>query len=244
MTVSGDTAVSAPKAGIFEDFVDALIRPRAMYERNRNSSFVRPALVQSIFLLIIGIAAMNLIAPYFEAEMSRSMAQQAAKTGTAASEGAAAMVGTMAKVTSVVGFALAPWLVGILGGLATWIASRLVGAKLTFGQSAMISAWSYTPALLGAVAFAVQGALVDPASIRGVSDAQFGPARFMDPNAVSPVTLALMQQLDLFNLWGLVLVAIGVAVVARKDMGSGALAAVIRFALFALATIIPALIRG
>lgn len=244
MTVSGDAAVPAPKAGIFEDFIDALIRPRALFERNRNSSFVRPALVQSIFLLIIGVAAMNLIAPYFEAEMSRAMAQQAAKSGTAAPEGAAGMAATMAKVTSVVGFAIAPWLVGIFGGLATWIASRLVGAKLTFGQSAMISSWSYTPALLGAIAFAVQGALVDPGTIRGVSDAQFGPARFMDPNTTPPVTLALLQQLDLFNLWGLVIVAVGVAVVARKDMGSGALAAVLRFALFALATIIPALVRG
>ena len=244
MTVSGDTVVPAPKGGIVEDFVDALIRPRALFERNRNSSFVRPALVQSIFLLIIGVAAMNLIAPYFEAEMTRAMAQQAAKSGTAAPEGAAAMMGTMAKVTSVVGFAIAPWLVGILGGLATWVASRLVGAKLTFGQSAMVSSWSYTPALIGAVALAVQGAIADPSTIRGISDAQFGPARFMDPATTSPVMLALMQQLDLWNLWGLVLVAIGVAVVARKDMGSGALAAIIRFALFALATIIPALLRG
>jgi hypothetical protein len=242
VTVTSDTTVAGAKAGIFEDFMDALVRPRTLFERNRNTSFVRPALVQSIFLLILGVAAMNLIAPYFEAEMLRAMRQQAAAGGPTP-EGAAGMAGTMSKVTAVVGFALAPWMVGLLGGLATWVGARIVGAKLTFGQSAMISAWSYTPALIGALAMAVQGALTDPSAIRGASDAQLGPARFMDPNTTPPVTLALMQQLDLFNLWGLVLVAIGVAVVARKDMGSGALAAVIRFALFALATIIPALLR-
>ena len=174
--------------------------------------------------------------------MLRAMRQQAAAGGPSP-EAAAGVATTMAKVTSVVGFAIAPWLVGILGGLATWIASRVVGAKLTFGQSAMVSSWSYTPALLGAVALAVQGALADSSTIRGISDAQFGPARFMDPVTTSPVLLALMQQLDLWNLWGLVLVAIGVAVVARKDMGTGALAAIIRFALFALTTIVPALLR-
>ncbi|HYW31724.1 MAG TPA: YIP1 family protein [Gemmatimonas sp.] len=239
MTVPGEATTPVAKGGLFEDFVDAFVRPRALFERNSNSSFVRPALVQSLFFLVIGIAAMNLVAPYFEAEMLRTVRQN----GQPMPENGAAVMGTMAKVTSTIGFAVAPWMVALLGGLATWIATRIIGARLSFGQSAMIAAWSYTPAMLGTVLMAVQGALVDPSTIRGVSDAQLGPARFVDPETTQPVLLALLQQLDVFNLWGLVITAIGIMVVGRQDLGTSVMATAIRFALVALGTIVPALLR-
>jgi hypothetical protein len=240
VTAIDGSATPVPKKGLFEDFVDIFIHPRALFERNQSSSFVRPALVQSIFLLVLGVAAMNLLAPYYEAEMLRQAARQA---GGTAPEGSAAILGTVAKVTAVAGLALSPWLIGVVGGLFTWIAARIVGARMTYGQSAMIAAWSYTPGMLGAIAMAVQGALVDPATIRGAADAQIGVARFLDPNTTAPPVMALLMQLDLFNLWGLVLTAIGITVVARKDFGTGTLAAIIRFALFSLLTLIPALLR-
>ena len=240
MTVIDHSAAPVPKKGLFEDFVDVFLRPRAMFERNRNTSFVRPALVQSIFFLVLGLATMNLVAPYFEADMLREMRRAG---GGDIPEGASGMAGTMAKVTAVAGFALAPWLVALLGGVATWIGARVAGAGVSFGQAAMIASWSYAPAMLGGIAMAVQGALADPASVRGAADAQIGPARFMDPETTAAPIMALVSQLDLFNLWALVLCAIGVAVVARKDLGTGILAAVIRFAIVALATLIPSLLR-
>lgn len=240
MSVIDGSATPVPQKGLFEDFVDIFVHPAALFDRNRNTSFVRPALVQSIFFLIVGVAAMNLLAPYFEADMLRSVRQQA---GGEMPAGAAGMATTMAKVMSVVLFALAPWLTALMGGVATWLGARAAGARITFGQSAMIASWSFSPAMLGAIVMAVQGALVDPATIRGSADAQIGVARFLDPDTVAPPIMALLMQLDLFNIWGLVLTAIGVAVVARKDLGSGALAAVIRFALVALVSLIPALLR-
>ena len=239
MTVIDHSAGPVPKKGLFEDFIDILVRPRELFERNQNTSFVRPALVQSIFFLVVGVAAMNLLAPYFEADMLRGMRQ----SGQEIPAGASGATGIMAKVTVVAGFAIAPWLIALLGGIATWIAGRVLGARMSFGQSAMIASWSYTPAMLGAIVMAVQGAIADPATIRGAADAQIGPARFMDPDTTAPPIMALVTQLDLFNLWGLVLTAIGVMVVARKDMGTGALAAIIKFALVALATLVPALLR-
>ena len=240
MTVIDTGAAPVPKKGLFEDFTDIFVRPRALFERNHNSSFVRPALVQSLFFLAVGLAAMNLISPYFEADMLREMRRSA---GGELPAGASGMAGTMAKVSTVALFAIAPWLIALLGGLATWIAARVVGARMTYGQSAMIASWSYAPAMLGAIVMAVQGALVDPATIRGSADAQIGPARLLDPGTTAPPVMALVMQLDLFNLWGLVLTAIGIAVVAHKDTGTGVLAAIIRFALVALATLIPALLR-
>lgn len=75
-----------------------------------------------------------------------------------------------------------------------------------------------------------------------MNDAQFGPARFVDPAAVSPALLGFLQSLDLFNIWTLVLTAIGVSVVARAR-STGAIAAVIRWGLLALVSLGFGLLR-
>lgn len=245
MTDSGDTALPGKQGGVFEDFIDVLVRPSALFDRVRNQGFVKPALVQTIMLLVLVLALRNLVQPFFDAEFARQGALQAAKmaeSGRAMPEGASAMSEKIGTFMSTVGLVLSPWLIAIFGGLFTWIAARVVGARIAFGQAATIASWSYTPAILGYIVFAVQGALMDTTAVRGVSDAQIGPARFLDPTTASPVLLGLLQQLDLFNVWTLVLTAIGVAVVARTSISTGALAAIIRFAIAALFTLVPALL--
>jgi hypothetical protein len=154
-------------------------------------------------------------------------------------------MGMMTKVMAIVGSAIGPWIIAIFGGLATWIAAKVLGAQLNFKQSATIASWSYMPAaILGVITLAIFGAVSDPTSIRGIMDGQLGVGRFFDPDATSPVLVALYQQLDVFGIWGIFITAIGVMVIARKDMGTGILAAIIRFAIASLFTIVPALLRG
>lgn len=242
MTLPGDNIpASAPKSGMFEDLIDVFVRPKELFERYRNGSFVRPALLQMIFMLVVTVAALSLIIPYYEAESARAVRQ----SGQAMPENAAAVMGPVMKATAIGAALLVPWLIAILGGLATWIAARIVGAKLSYKQSAVVSSWSYTPsAILGMLALAVFGAISDPTTIRGVTDGQLGPGRFVDPETTAPVLLALYQQLDVFAIWGLFLTATGVMIMARKDLGTGMIAALIRFAIVSLFTIVPALLRG
>ena len=242
MALPSDGTTTAPsKGGLFEDVVDVFVRPKELFERYRAGNFVKPALVQMIFMLVVGLAAMSLMAPYYEAEMLRGMRQ----SGQPMPEGAAGMMGTMAKVTSVVGSAIAPWLIAIFGGLATWIAAKILGAQMGFKQAATIASWSYMPsAILGMLTLAIFGAVSDPTTIRGIVDGQLGLGRFFDPETTAPVLVALLQQIDIFAIWGLFITAIGVMVIARKDMGTGILVAIIRFAIASLFTIVPALLRG
>lgn len=242
MTVTGDMMTPAKQGGLFEDVIDVFVRPATLFDRVRDQSFVRPALVQTVIFVVLVLACRNLVTPFFDAEFARSM-QQAAAKGQPIPEGAQAMGSKIAGFMSVAGPILAPWFVAILGGLATWIGARVVGAKLSYGQSATIASWAATPLILGYIALAVQGAMVDASTIRGVSDGQIGPARLLDPNTASPPLLALLTQLDVFSIWGLVITAIGVATVARTVRSTGALAALIRFALGALTTVVPALLR-
>lgn len=232
----------AEKSGFFEDIVDVFINPSAVFERNKSTGFARPALIQSVIFLVLVIALKNLVSPYFDAEFERGMATAAAK-GQQIPANAMETSRKFAGYIAMVGPVIAPWMVALIGGLFTMIGSRIVGAKLTYGQSASIASWSYFPAILGYISIAVQGAFVDQQTIRGVSDAQFGPARFVDPGAVSPALLGFLQNLDLFSIWTLVLTAIGVAVVGRTSRSTGAIAAVIRWGLFALVTLGFGLLR-
>lgn len=226
----------AAKGGLFEDVVDIFINPSAVYERNKSAGFARPALIQTVVFLVLVIALKNLVTPYFDAEFERAMTAAAAK-GQAIPENAMAMSRKISTFGAMFGPLIAPWFVALFGGLFTMIGSRIVGAKLSYGQSATIASWSYFPAVIGYISIAVQGAFVDQQTIRGVSDAQFGPARFVDPSAVSPALLGFLQNLDLFSIWTLVLTAIGISVVARTSRSTGAIAAVIRWGLLALVTL-------
>lgn len=245
MTLPVDSvAPGVKKTGLMDDVVDAFIHPSALFDRVRDSSFVRPAVIQMVLCGVLVFALRNLISPYFDAEFARGMAKasaQAAAQGREMPASAIEMSRKIASFSTMFGPLLVPWFIAIFGGLATWIGARIVGAKISYGQSATIASWSYMPGVLGFVALAVQGALVDTNAIRGASDGQLGPARFLDPNTASPQLLALLQNLDVFGIWSLILTAIGVAVVARTSRSTGALAAVIRFAIGALLTLIPTL---
>ena len=233
--------------GLMEDLINIFVNPSAVFEHQRNKSFVMPALIQTILFAALVFGLRNLIMPFWDAETSRQMAAQAAAMaakGQAMPEGAKAMGEKMASYGSMIGPIIAPWFTAIVGGLFTFLASRLVGAKLSFGQSAMIASWSNFPAVLSFIAMGIIGMMMDPATVRGVTDGQLGPGKFFDPNTTSPALVALFQNLDLFNIWSIVIMGIGIAVVARVPRGSGFVGALIKWGIVVLFSIVPAVLRG
>lgn len=238
----------APKSSsLMEDLVNIFVNPSKVFENNRTKSFVMVAVVQSVIFLVLALALKNLIQPYMDAEFARNMAKAAAKaaaSGQPMPAGANAMAEKIASATAVAGPVLAPWLIAIFGGLFTWLGARLVGAKITFGQSAMIAAWSSFPGVLAYIATGIQGVMADPQTVRGMNDASVGPARFVDPATTPAALLGLLQNLDIFSIWTVVLIAIGVAVVARVPRGTGFIASLIKWGIVVLFTMVPAVMQG
>jgi len=105
---------------------------------------------------VLVVALKNLVTPYFDAEFERGMATAATK-GQEIPQTAIDTSRRFAGYLALAGPLLAPWFVGIFGGIFTTIGSRVVGAKLTFGQAATITSWSYFPAVIGYIAIALQG---------------------------------------------------------------------------------------
>jgi hypothetical protein len=228
----GDVPKSS--GGLMEDVIEIFTNPSALYERVRNSSFLRPALVQTVIFLVLALALKNLMAPFTDAEFARGMAKAAAKaaaSGQPMPEGATAMAEKFKNVASLVGPPVLPWIIALLGGLMVWLCSKFVAAKLSFGQSMTVTSWSFMPAILGTITIAVFGLVMDPQSVRGVTDGQLGPGRFFDPNTTSPFVYAVLQRCDVFNLWSVALTGIGISVVGRVARSAGFIAAVVQWAI-------------
>jgi hypothetical protein len=87
---------------------------------------------------------------------------------------------------------------------------------------------------------ALQGLIVPPESVRSISDASLGPARFMDPLTTSPAILSVLSNFDVINLWAFALIAIGISVMGRVSRASGFLGTSIVFAGVLALSLIPA----
>ncbi|MEO7997188.1 MAG: YIP1 family protein [Gemmatimonadaceae bacterium] len=238
----------APKVsngGLMEDVIKIFYQPTAVFDNQRNNSFVMPALIQTLLFAVIVFSMKNLISPFWDAESARAMAAQAAKmaaSGQAMPEGAKAMSEKIASVTAMIGPLIAPWLTAIIGGLITWIAAKIVGAKLSYGQAATITSWAAFPAVLAFITTAIFGMMMDPQTIRGVTDGQLGPGKFIDPNTTSRALVALFQQMDIFSVWTFILSGIGIAVVSRASLQTGLVGAAIKWGIIVCFSVLPAVL--
>jgi hypothetical protein len=106
-----------------------------------------------------------------------------------------------------------------------WLAGKVIGASVAFAAAMMITTYSYVPRIVETVLNAIQGLLLSPESITSRYSVQIGPARFLDAASTNPVLLALLGGLDVFTIWTTVLLAIGLAVVARVPRSKAAIAA-------------------
>ena len=73
----------------------------------------------------------------------------------------------------------------------------------------------------------LQGLFLDPSQLDGRFRLSLGVGRFLDPDTVSPLLLAIVGRVDLITIWITVLVAIGLCVTGRIPLRKAAIAAAI-----------------
>ena len=112
----------------------------------------------------------------------------------------------------------------LIGSLIYWLGSKLMGGSAGFVQT--LSVWVYSslpPTVVSLLANFVVLFLKNPDDIdiatssRGVIQAN--PSMLMDGKEM-PVLTTLVSSIDLFAIWGWVLAAIGLGVVAKLSKGS------------------------
>ena len=175
-----------------------------------------------------------------QSDVARAMAAAAKKNPGLTADQIAGSTAMFAKFAPVIaGFAT--FFVPLVVGVLLWIVGKFFSATEDIGQACMIATYAAFPRILGAILGLVQAFVLDPSKLNGMASISFGPARFLDPDTTSPALLGLLGRFDIFTIWATVLLAIGLAVVARIPKSRAAMAAVLVWVIGSLPVVLGAL---
>jgi hypothetical protein len=233
--------VESSKGSVFEDVLEVLWAPAKVFDRSRTKGVGMYILVLTAVTLVIVLATKGLIQPYIDANFDVQMQQMAARGTPMPPEAAAAAQKFAGYGFIATGVLMIP-IGAVLTGVLVWIGGKVASAPFTFGQGMLIATLASVPRVLSFIATAVQGAMADPQSIRSFSDAALGAARFVDPVSTSPALMALLANVDAFNIWQLVIMAVGISVVGRVERSAGFVGAIVAWGLGVALTVVPALL--
>src|SRR6266516_3631882 len=124
------------------------------------------------------------------------------------------------------------------------VVGTVFDAKTSVAAAIMIATYSEVPRLVQILVSAAQGLFMSPEKLNAANSVAFNPARFMDPDHTSAVLIALASRVDLFTIWGTVLLAIGIHVVGKIPKQQAAIVAAITWVVGALPAVLGALRAG
>ena len=240
-TTASAGAVAAPRAALWEDFVDVFTGPSAVFARRRDGAYAGGLTLFGVLAAVVFAATRAFWQPYFARQMELGLAaQQAAGKLTAAQleQGRATMERLGNVFTWIVGTVGMPLIIMIVA-LLVLAAARAIGARLSYGQSLVVATMAYVPRLVASLAGAGLLAVRDVASL-AEGALPTSPAALLAPGA-SRIAVAFLGRLDPFVLWSTVLIAIGIAVVGRVPRRKGFVGAGIVWAIATLAALLSAL---
>jgi hypothetical protein len=239
---SNAAGVGAPRAAVWEDFIDIFYAPSAVFRRREHGNFLIPLVVITMLCGVLFYLNTGTLQPMFDAEFDRQMSVAMRENPSITPEAVERMRGFTMRIQQVAMFVFIP--LAIFGvGLTTWLVGKLFDARQTLRAALVVAAYSYAPRILDSVLHGVQGLVLDPANIDGRFRLSFGVGRFLDPDVVSPLLLAIVGRIDVITIWITVLIAIGLAVTGRIPMRKAAVAAAIVWLIGGLPLILPAM-RG
>ena len=237
--VAHPDAPAAPRASLWEDFIDIFYAPREVYERRREGRFGLVLLVFTLLTAVLFFAMQGPLADVFAAEFQRNAPQAAGGAGQMTAE-QLAQARRMATIFGMLGVLVGVPLAVIATGAVLWAVGKLFEFSGTLGMAILVVTYAQIPRLLQSLGMLLQGLLGEPRSLAATS---VGPARFLDPDTASATLVAILMRLDVFYVWSTILIAIGAQVIGRVPPARSYLLAVIVWAAGALPTLAGAMLR-
>jgi len=227
----------------WEDFLEIFVAPSKVFARREKSNFLLPLVVLTVLLTVVFLGTQGAIQPAYQADGARRIAAMLEANPQLTAEALESGARTMERFAPVIVFVAIPVTV-LLTGLLLWIAGKFVGAKQALGAAMVVATFANFPKLIQSLVYGIQGLVLPVESLDSMSRLSAGPARFLDPNLASPLTLALAMRADVFIIWVTVLLAIGLKVTGRVTMAAAAAAAAMVYVVGAFPTILGALRAG
>lgn len=219
-TVDAPVTTEPEKASFFEDLVDTFVAPAKMFARREGQGIFLTIVLFTVLALVLSFAARGAMGPAMDAEIDRQVAKAMADNPGMDPAAMNAMRGVM-EFSMTYFVALGMPVLFLLVALATWIVTKVFGVTMTFGNALVIATWGSLPRLVGFVAIAIQGLVMDMSGAKGLMGLTIGVGRFLDPDTTSAGLIALLGRIELFTLWATVLIAIGVSVIGKVPRAKG-----------------------
>jgi len=241
--VNDQTTSPEPTASWWEDYLEIFFAPSQVFARREKSGFLLPLVILTVLSGVLIVGLKGSFAPAFEADITRQMelVQQNNPQITAEQlEQGRAMQGTMGTIMFV---AMMPILALIIG-FTLWLFGKFVGATETLSQAMLIAAFASFPRIVYLLAGGIQGLVMPEESLNGMSRLSLGPARFLDPDSASALSVVLASRFDLTLIWITILLAIGLKVISKIPMSKAMVAAGLVWLVGALPGLLGAMRAG
>jgi hypothetical protein len=203
-------------------------------------AWVTPAL-----LVLVGLAVFSVVTAPLTSELAlRQAQQQMASLPPQQAEQAAAQVERFTSppvmaTFSIVGGLVALAVIWLLGAGVLYFLGLIAGGEANFGQSFAILTWSWLPYALRNLVLAAYVAYRGQLISQGLS---FLVATGDQTKDAANWLYVLLSQFDLFYLWHLILVIVGLAVVGRFSKTKAAIVGLIYLAVTTALSLVPVFI--
>ena len=242
MTEPAETS-EATQAAWWEDYLEIFFAPSRVFARREKSGFLLPLVILTIVGAALALGLKGAIQPALDADTARGMAAAIEKNPELTQEAIQTMQAVQDKVVTIAFIAMFP-LLALFIGLLLWLMGKFVGAAETLRQAVLIATFASFPRLPGVLAAGIQGLVLPEESLNGMGRLSIGPARFLDPDTASAMSIALAGRFDLFLIWITVLLAIGLKVIGKIPMNKAMVAAVLVWLIGALPALMAAIRQG
>lgn len=127
-----------------------------------------------------------------------------------------------------------PTLVALLLAGVFWLSFKAFGWELSFPQSLGVTSHAFLPNCLSAILLVLFAMRLDRFNPADLGDLVRSNPAFLVDRPANPVLHSLLQSLDVFSIWVLVLLVVGYSVSAKVSRGKAAAIVVSIWALYVL----------
>lgn len=209
------------KAGVWEDFIDIFHSPSEVFARRQGSGYWVQLAIVAVLATFLSFASSRILQPVMDADErrhTRLMLEQQPGLDPLVGQGAMEWVDTL--MTFSAGFFEAG--IVIVVGLVLFAGAKVAGSSLTPRAGILIASYAVIVLLLQDLVAIIEGFLRGPSTLESMRQLSWSPARLLDPASASPPLAFLAGLVDVFTLWWLALLAIGLAVLGRMPRSRAA----------------------
>jgi len=260
--MSEENAASPERRGLPRLLWGMIVRPRATLEylnEHGGRTWWLPTLLVVLMIILPRLVAAPITVQQAREAFLATQEQMGDQLGTEMSaEQQAQMEQAMSMAASpliTVVFPAVGSVVAVVVGWLVWagalyLAGTVMGGRSTFGQLFRMVVWAWLPyalrGLLQTIYILVSGQLIANPGLSGFvqENRPVGEMVFAPPSPGHMILVALMSKVDLFLVWNLILLVIGVMVTARLPRPKTALVTLGVWVLLTVMSLLPALVSG